>query len=396
MVMGHCKHGEFNLAEGCPECIAESRSAIDKAMEESGLIAFELKPESELVIVKVRYISESTGEESAREYSYFSIDPLNVGDKVTVPVRDRVQKAVVTAIDVPESEIEAFRDQVKTIPSGKRVADAAFRRSLLEGANEEARKEMGHEPKQTILDMDQVEKQWASGSAEMERQAAAVQEEPPKDPPGMNLVPFMTDDELAVRNLFQEGVKLLNFAQARIISTNEDLKPATDDLAIIKKTSTALEEYMKKYVGPIQDHLKEVRTAFGELLAPFKEADQLNRDKVKGFRNEQARKAAEAQRIEDEKLKLAQDEMRLKGEHTQELGTAEGPPPVPDHTRTEMGTQGFQKVYKWEIIDFAQVPDQYKMPDAGKITGVVKGSKGTIEIPGIRIWTDEVVRINPK
>ena len=351
---GHCKHGEFILTEGCPDCIQEERERREaEALGESVP-----EPETEPIIVKVQYFSESTGEPFGREYCYFSLDWLKVGDVVEVPMRDRVQKAVVTATGVPESEIESFRDQVKMIPSG----------SVFPGAQAPPKTEIEYQaPPELTAAVDKV--------LEEEGQA------PPEDPPGMALVKFQGEDELAVRKLFQEGVRLRNFAQVRIISTNEDLKPATDDLAIIKKTKTALEEHMKDYVGPIQDHLKQVRAAFGELLAPFDEADQLTRDKVKEFRV-----------IEQKKLALAREEAAAKGgEFTTELQQ-----PVPEHTRTALGTQGFQKVHKWEVEDFAQVPDQYKMIDAGKVTGVVKGSKGTIEIPGIRIWTDEAVRINTK
>jgi len=67
-------------------------------------------------IVKVKYYSETTGELSGREYSYRVTDEVKVGDHVMVPVRgDSQAKAVITAVDVPEEEIKAFADKVKTI-----------------------------------------------------------------------------------------------------------------------------------------------------------------------------------------------------------------------------------------------------------------------------------------
>ena len=65
-------------------------------------------------IIKVQYISKS-GECSAREYSYFSAIPLQVGDELMVPVRNGVGAARVSAINVPEEEISAFADKVKII-----------------------------------------------------------------------------------------------------------------------------------------------------------------------------------------------------------------------------------------------------------------------------------------
>ena len=41
MTMGHCKHGEFELMKGCPDCIQEAREV--EALEET-------VPEPELAI----------------------------------------------------------------------------------------------------------------------------------------------------------------------------------------------------------------------------------------------------------------------------------------------------------------------------------------------------------
>lgn len=93
-------HGvDFEAIEGCPQCVAERKEA-------------ETKPEYHTTnIIKVIYA------EGSKEYSYYSEDRLKVGDIVMVQVRDRQTNATVTEIDVPESEVEAFKDKVKTIPA---------------------------------------------------------------------------------------------------------------------------------------------------------------------------------------------------------------------------------------------------------------------------------------
>lgn len=68
-------------------------------------------------IVKVKYISETTGKVSEREYTYFSEDELTVGQIIFVPARDTVGKAMVSQVDIPESEVESFRHIIKTIPA---------------------------------------------------------------------------------------------------------------------------------------------------------------------------------------------------------------------------------------------------------------------------------------
>lgn len=69
------------------------------------------------IIIKAKYLKDGTPQ--GRDYTFFSNDVVAVGD--TVQINEKC-KGVVTAINVPESEIEAFRDKVKTI-KGKVVED---------------------------------------------------------------------------------------------------------------------------------------------------------------------------------------------------------------------------------------------------------------------------------
>ena len=110
---GTCKHGTFDLAEGCQQCIEERRGMgpfAKSLMPQTGVAKSQPKQ-----LVKVQYFSESTGEISPQEYTYYSERPLEVGYIVSVPVRDSITKAKVSAINVPESEVAAFKDKVKTI-----------------------------------------------------------------------------------------------------------------------------------------------------------------------------------------------------------------------------------------------------------------------------------------
>jgi len=70
-------------------------------------------------LVKVKFLK--LGTPSGREYTYRSEIPVAVGDIVELPHATPVMgdvpysQGIVTQIDVPESEIEAFKDRVKTI-----------------------------------------------------------------------------------------------------------------------------------------------------------------------------------------------------------------------------------------------------------------------------------------
>jgi hypothetical protein len=70
-------------------------------------------------LIKVKFLK--MGEPSGREYTYRCDIPVSVGDKVKLPhatptlIDIPYSQGIVTQIDVPEAEIEAFKDKVKAI-----------------------------------------------------------------------------------------------------------------------------------------------------------------------------------------------------------------------------------------------------------------------------------------
>ena len=196
--------------------------------------------------------------------------------------------------------------------------------------------------------------------------------------------------------LYNEGVKLLEYAKAREIKTNEDLPAPTNDLSIIAKTKKAIEAIRKEYINPIRQHLDQVNAVFKEFTAPLLEADQLNRSKMTEYRTEVARKIAEAKAIEQDKLDLAKREEALTGEHTVDLTPVEAPPEAQAKVHTDMGSAGVTVIGKWELVDITQVPPEYMMLDTVKVGKVVRASKGSIIIPGIWVYKGESIRVTTR
>lgn len=64
-------------------------------------------------IIKARFLKD--GEPMGREYTYLSKEAVEVGVKVTADTQHGEADLVVTAINVPESECEAFKDRLKYI-----------------------------------------------------------------------------------------------------------------------------------------------------------------------------------------------------------------------------------------------------------------------------------------
>jgi azurin len=196
---------------------------------------------------------------------------------------------------------------------------------------------------------------------------------------------------------YEEAGKILAAAQNMSITANEHLKPAVEDLGVIAAGKKVILEIKKAITTPLKARLDAINNGFNFVLKPIEDADKILRDKISAFKAEQDAKAAEAAAINQQKEALARREAALNdGIITVDTTPVTAPPAAPEHTYTDIASQGFMKTHKWEIIDLSLVPREYLIIDAGKVTKMARASKGEIKIPGIRIFTEEAVRINTK
>ena len=98
------------------------------------------------------------------------------------------------------------------------------------------------------------------------------------------------------------------------------------------------------------------------------------------------------QRLADRLRELAAEQQaalatvqELGGHATAEtFAVAHATPSAPSAVQT-------REVWKFEVVDFKRLPDEYKMADESKIRKVVQAMKGDCDIPGIRIEPELVI-----
>ena len=224
-----------------------------------------------------------------------------------------------------------------------------------------------------------------------ERNIVAVKMEEIQPTSLVNINPEADSQVIAFCN---EALGLQKYAEARIIKTVEDLKPATDDLSIIAKVRKGMEERRKEYLKPLDDHRKAINDTFKMLMLPIETADQLTRKKILAFQGEQSRIRREQEEINRLRLEAAAKEAILNGKPIEPVEIIPLAQETPRKTTTEMGSASAFKVRKWEIIDFQLVPDDLKVIDAGKVTKLVKAGIGSIS--GLRIWEEDSLRVNTR
>lgn len=207
------------------------------------------------------------------------------------------------------------------------------------------------------------------------------------------LIQVRPDADPRVLGLYHEGVKLRDYALARIVTSDDDVKLATDDLSVIAGVKKAIEGTRKEYTGPINEHLKAVNAAFVSFTQPLEEANKVNRDKVLAYRVEQERRRLEQERINRLREEAARAEMELKGELSEPVGLVQVAEEAPARYRTDAGTLGTVKTWHFEVTDFAALPDQYKLSNDSMIRKVVQAGAS---IPGVRAWQEEGLRVTPR
>jgi len=198
-------------------------------------------------------------------------------------------------------------------------------------------------------------------------------------------------EDIEVRSFHEEALKLLKYAEDRIITRTEDLKPASDDLSIISKLKKAMEAKRKEYLDPLKAQSDAIRDTYNYLMAPVLEADKITRDKMLAFDTEQRRIRQEQERINALRLEAAQKEMELKGELSESVDLVEVVSEAPRQTTTDLGSSGLTDHWKYEVVDFTLLPDEYKVADSAMLNAVAKKHHDQKQIPGVRFYNEPII-----
>lgn len=207
------------------------------------------------------------------------------------------------------------------------------------------------------------------------------------------LIHVRPDADPRIAALYCEGLRLQEYAEALVIQSDDDIKSAANDLSTIAQVKKAIEEQRKAYTTPINEHLKTVNDMFKAFTEPMVLADKIMRDKVLAFRSAQERQRQEQERINRLREEAAAAEIKLKGTLTEPVGLIEVAPAAPTRYQADTGALGKAKVWRFEVVDFSQLPNDYKMPDMVKIRKVVIAG---VTIPGVRAWQEESLRVTSK
>lgn len=339
---GRCKHGEFIIRDGCPLCIAERQGR------------------------------EGNTEESIAEAVKAAQHPPDV------PPGLREMEEGLRSEGLTLASAEAYHcppDCRFCIPSGgpadnPEIGGCAVEDKIPPGARYE------NNPLLPLC----PEYRWFTPAAESESATETA-------------VALRPGEDMEAHGYYADGVRLLEYAQCRVIKTLEDNKSANDDLSMIAKLKKVMENKRKALLDPLKLQSDAIRETYNYLMAPVLEADKITRDKMLAYDAEQRRIRAEQEEINRKRQEAAEQEMKLKGELSESVNLVEVTPEPAKRVSTDMGTTGMVDHWKYEVVDFSLLPDEYKVADSAMLNAAAKKHHDQKQIPGVRFYNEPIIAV---
>jgi len=169
-----------------------------------------------------------------------------------------------------------------------------------------------------------------------------------------------------------------------------------DMRAVRKEISAAFDPIISK---AYQAH-KEAKLQKDKAEQPLIDAENFLKPQIKRYLDlQEAKRIAEENRLRIE-AQIAEENRRLaeaaqleaEGLKAEAEAILDTPAPIVmptvEKTTPKADMRLYRKVWKFEVTDFAKLPDQYKMPNDSAIGQVVRALKEKTKIPGVRIWQE--------
>lgn len=191
-----------------------------------------------------------------------------------------------------------------------------------------------------------------------------------------------------------------------MIKDEQDLSCAALLLKEVKGRGNKLELMRKSLTQPLDQTKAEIMAFFRPYTDLLTRSEAAIKGAIKFYHDEEEKRLVEARRIEEEAAKKREAE--LKAQHVEEaekaleMGDVEGAEYHITRAETavvkpiELGTVKaagvtMKEVYKFEVTDFAALPNEYKIANDQLLGELARKSKAGASVPGVRFYTDKVV-----
>ncbi len=204
--------------------------------------------------------------------------------------------------------------------------------------------------------------------------------------------------------LKEEVGKLREYIEGQELVNPEGVKAMTNDLACVMTLTKTIDNERQKYVRPINGHLNFINALFHTLTDPLDDAYRHGKDKIKNYNAEQER----IRQLEELKARSAAAAAAALSTLPDQVDSATGeiiteapplpivnaPAATPTKYQADFATSSQRMVARCKVINFTDLPEEYKMVNQPLLDKVVKA--GARAIPGVEIWLEPDIQIRRK
>jgi hypothetical protein len=156
-------------------------------------------------------------------------------------------------------------------------------------------------------------------------------------------------------------------SKALDISDVESYKSGEAYLRVLSDLIKNIKDWFKPQKQKIDAAKKEILGKEREMLGPVEEEKAALRAKMSAWYAEQ------------EKARIAE---------TERLKETAADPSLVSAPRLDVGTQ--KRVWKFRVVNFAKLPDAYKLTNEAALRSEVSSGGGKTDIPGIEVYLDYI------
>ncbi len=186
--------------------------------------------------------------------------------------------------------------------------------------------------------------------------------------------------------------RVLEIAKSCEIRTEADAKSVNDDLNVMAELEKATDAERKTFTVPLNGYLSSINGEYKLITDPLTEAKQIYRRLLTAYKVEQQRKAAAAEKLNQEAIDLARRQAEANnGEFTVE--TKPVPVPfAPKLTRTDQGSSGLVDAWKYEVVDLDKIPREFMIPDHDMLSSIATKQHNKRPVQGVRFYNEPTLR----
>ena len=205
----------------------------------------------------------------------------------------------------------------------------------------------------------------------------------------------ITQAKQSLSSFIETSKVLLNKAESIEILDKPEYEEGAKLFAQIKSFRKAIDVQRKELIKLPYDYVKRVNAFAKEISKPLDNAETIIKQKLIDYEaKKELERREQEKRAEEERKRLQEQlnkEAQEKGVEAVILPEVMFPKEEKNIVHTESGDTVYTRtVWDFEIVDFAQVPDEYKVIDEKKVRQAIN-RLGIRDIPGLKIFQKKTI-----